>query len=194
MEEVWKDVVGYENLYRVNNFGEIMTLEKDIWTHNKTRVQHRPAKKLKAYKNMWGYMKVKLYKDGIKKEQFVHRIVAMAFIDNPENKPCINHIDNDRTNNNVSNLEWCTYQENSDWAKIQGRKVMTEECRQKILATRIRKPVIGTDPEGNEYYFDKVRAVEDMGFDTRGVIDCCKGKRAHFKGFVWRYAETEITA
>lgn len=194
MEEVWKDVVGYEGLYRVSNYGKVMTLGKYVATHNGTRIHQRPSKELSQSMNIHGYMKVMLYLNGHRKEWAVHRIVALAFIENPENKPCVNHIDNNRANNVVENLEWCTYQENSDWSRIQGRKAMTEECRQKILATRIRKPVIGTDSDGNEYYFDKVRAVEDMGFDTKSVIDCCKGRKTHFKGFTWRYAEAKTIA
>ncbi len=189
--EIWKPVIGYEDSYMVSNQGRVKSLEKFIKSHNETRVQYRPEKILKQSKNIWGYMKVWLYKDSKRKEVFVHRLVVQAFLENPDNKPCVNHIDNDKTNNRLENLEWCTYQENSDWSKIQGRRKITGTWRENIIKTRKRKPVIGTDSEGKEYYFKMVRAVEEMGFNTKAVIDCCKGKMKSTKGFTWRYAEAD---
>lgn len=96
--ELWKDVVDYEDLYEVGNYGRVKNKKRD--------------KLLSPYIDRAGYIKVGLYKDGKKKNQYVHRLVAMAFIDNPEEKSDVNHIDGDKTNNHVENLEWNTRGEN----------------------------------------------------------------------------------
>ena len=132
--EIWKDIKGYEGSYMVSNYGRVKSLEKNIESHNHTRTQYRPEKILKQYKNKWGYMRVYLTQNSIKKMYAVHRLVASAFIDNPNNKPCVNHIDNDRSNNHLDNLEWCTYKENNNWAKKQGRRVFTEEWKRKSMS------------------------------------------------------------
>lgn len=92
-------VVGYEGLYEIDTQGNVYSIRK--------------ARQLKDYQNELGYRKVNLYDfNGKCSKKYVHRLVAEAFLPNPENKPNVNHIDANRTNNNVSNLEWCTQSEN----------------------------------------------------------------------------------
>lgn len=189
--EIWKDIKGYEGSYMVSNYGRVKSLKKYIESYNHTRTQYRPEKILKQYKSKWGYMRVYLTQNSIKKMYAVHRLVASAFIDNPNNKPCVNHIDNDRSNNHLDNLEWCTYKENNNWAKKQGRRVFTEEWKQKISATRKLKPVVGIDENGNKIYFDAVRATSKAGFDCKAVIRCCKGLQKAHKGYRWEYAQAD---
>ncbi len=184
--EIWKDIVGYEGLYQVSNFGNVISLEKYI-DNKKGAIQYRPPKILKQYKNKFGYMRVYLTRNSIKKMYAVHRLVAMAFIDNPDNKPCINHIDNNRENNHLENLEWCTYKENSQWAEIQGRREFTKEWKEKISATRKKKSVIGINDNGEQIYFDTIRSVVKEGFDPKAVINCCKGRQKTYKGYKWNY-------
>ena len=186
MEE-WKDIKGFEGLYKVSNYGNIMSVERYVNTCHKDVMRLIPNRLLVPHKTKTGYLKVWLYRNGKKKKYSVHRLVAMAFIDNPENKPCVNHIDNNRENNNVNNLEWCTYKENSQWAEIQGRREFTKEWREKISATRKTKPVIGIDDEGNEIFFAKVRDVIKEGFDPKAIIRCCKGLQHKSKGYTWKY-------
>lgn len=107
ISEVWKEVEGFEGLYWISNFGKVRNHKRGIqfgWEHNK-----------------FGYRKVRLYKDGKTKDIYLHRLVALAFIDNPSNKPDVNHLDNDPSNNHVDNLEWCTHSENMQYASKQGR-------------------------------------------------------------------------
>lgn len=144
-QEIWKDIEGYEGLYQVSNLGRVRSLDRSIVMQTK-----RNGKALKPYMSFHkgtilkpvidphGYALVQLRKEGKPWYVRVHRLVAMAFIPNPENKPCINHLDNTRNNNIVSNLEWCTYKENSQYAAKQGRikgllgKHHTEETKERI--------------------------------------------------------------
>ena len=97
MIEIWKDIEGYEGRYKVSNTGKVysITTNREMATSNNT-----------------SYLGVTLYKDGKPKFKLVHRLVAQAFIPNPENKPEVNHIDHNTHNNNIANLEWVTKDEN----------------------------------------------------------------------------------
>lgn len=156
------------------------------------KVRNRQTGKyLKSKISNTGYERVCLYKDSSCKQMGVHRLVALAFIDNPNNKRCVNHIDNNPLNNKVENLEWATYKENMQWAKVQGRMAYSEERKKKHRESMktIMKPVIGTDKNGNKYYFDSVRETEKYGFKSQHISDCCKGKRKTSHGLKWEYAE-----
>lgn len=106
----WRDVVGYEGLYQVSNLGQVRSLPR-----NGTRKEPHV---LQPNISRWGYYKLSLSKEDKLKYVVVHRLVAEAFLPNPDQKPCVNHIDCNKKNNNVSNLEWVTYKENRDHAKM----------------------------------------------------------------------------
>lgn len=114
MQEVWKDIKGYEGLYQVSNFGRIKSLERKRIDRN----QILPEKILSIRKKENGYLTVSLNKNTKDKKHLVHRLVAQAFIPNIDNKPCINHKDENKTNNNVDNLEWCTHKYNSNYNNL----------------------------------------------------------------------------
>jgi DNA-directed RNA polymerase specialized sigma24 family protein len=114
-KEIWKPIEGYEGLYEVSNLGRVKRLV--IWNGHKYIKQERMLNPYKQHANKYYYRAVvKLFKDKIKKDFKVHRLVAQAFIPNPHNKPNINHKDGNPLNNKVENLEWCTQQENIDHA------------------------------------------------------------------------------
>lgn len=122
--EVWLPVVGYEGLYEVSNKGRVRTIERTILRNPDIGVgmpRTYKAQMKPLIKNRTGYYKVNLCKDGIHKQILVHQLVARAFIPNPNGYRCINHIDCDRTNNCVENLEWCTPKMNSQHASMMGR-------------------------------------------------------------------------
>lgn len=121
LTETWKPVCGYEGFYEVSNCGRI----KSLVAWNGHEYYHR-KKIMKQSRTTTGYKKVELYKDGKRKSHKVHRLVAIAFIPNPKNKPHINHIDGNTVNNSVDNLEWCTPKENVDHALATGLKKTIE--------------------------------------------------------------------
>lgn len=98
MEEIWKDIKGYEGLYKISSFGKVKGLKRN--------------KLLNIRNDRLGYNRVKLSKNGKSRLVPLHRALALTFIDNPKNKPNINHIDGNKSNNDLNNLEWCTQKEN----------------------------------------------------------------------------------
>ena len=114
--ELWKDVKDYEGLYQVSTFGRVRSLDKyiDVKIRNVDKVL-KQGKILKPVCNKNGYLKVNLCKNGKVKIYSLHRLVAKTFIPNPDNLPCVNHKDEDKTNNYPYNLEWCTHEYNNNY-------------------------------------------------------------------------------
>lgn len=117
--EIWLPVRGYEGLYEVSDKGRVRSLDRKVIYSTGREVLHR-GRILKDTAGKAGYPQVVLTKDKEKKNYSVHRLVAEAFIPNPENKEQVNHIDRNKENNNISNLEWVTHQENADHAVASG--------------------------------------------------------------------------
>ncbi|WP_405320527.1 NUMOD4 motif-containing HNH endonuclease, partial [Frisingicoccus sp.] len=117
--EVWKDIAGYEGLYQISNLGRVKSIER--WQYNpvcKDSKQYHPEKikipsERKRKNAKQGYLALQLYKDNKGKNCYIHRLVAEAFIPNPDNKETVNHINGDKHDNRVENLEWSTYRENN---------------------------------------------------------------------------------
>jgi hypothetical protein len=116
--KTWKDIVGYEGIYKISNDGEVKNVKKN--------------KLLKCYPNVYGYIVVGLSKEGIFKHYFVHRLVATAFVPNTMSKKEINHINGVKNDNNVSNLEWCTRSENNKHCWDMGLNRSTEKQKESI--------------------------------------------------------------
>lgn len=122
MQEIWKPVVGYEGIYEVSNNGNIASLK-----FGKRKI-------LKHKKDFWWYFSVSLHKDWKPKFCLVHRVVAIAFLNNLNNKPQVNHIDWDKKNNNLENLEWATARDNQKHAYAIWIKKITEKNNFKICS------------------------------------------------------------
>lgn len=108
-QEIWKDIQGYEGLYQVSNFGRVKSLKRKVKSGENYVTVKEKIRKQGIRK---GYYYLQLHKNDISKKHSIHRLVAQAFIHNPENKPQINHRDGNRFNNNIYNLEWCNLEEN----------------------------------------------------------------------------------
>jgi hypothetical protein len=118
MKTIWKDVPDYEGLYQVSNYGEVMRLRS-----YDSRGHLRNSRIIRQTKDADGYMVVGLHKDGKEKKYLVHRLVALTFLNNPYNYTEVNHIDEIKTNNIVSNLEWCSHKYNVNYGTCQTRRV-----------------------------------------------------------------------
>lgn len=187
--EVWKTVPGFDGRYEVSNFGRVRTFANGRWGN-------RPQCKIMSLKkNPGGYSCVALHKPnsgGKCKYRMVHRLVAEAFIPNPENKKAVNHIDGDKSNNLVANLEWVTYSENSIHAVRIG--LSTPSQRQKdVTIQRCSIPVLMFDKNMNLLagYESAKQASLQTGTDHSSIIKCCRGKLKTANGFVWRYETGE---
>lgn len=112
---MWKDIIGFEGQYQVSNKGEVRSLQRYVKGARGSK-RLLKARLMRISTNVHGYASASLCKDAKLKTLVVHRLVAKAFLPNPKNKPCVNHKDGNRLNNNVNNLEWVTYSENTKHA------------------------------------------------------------------------------
>lgn len=119
MNEEWKNILGYENFYQVSNLGNVRSIER-TFVNSRGEKRALVAGPIKAHGNHKGYSKVKLCGLSKRKNFFIHRLVAVAFLENPLNKEQINHVDGVKTNNKVENLEWATASENNKHAIATG--------------------------------------------------------------------------
>ena len=196
MKEEWRAIPNWES-YEVSNMGRIRSVDRVIYEKPTNKVRHLKGKMLKLRYDQHGYIQAQLKHNGKHKLLKVHRAVAMAFIPNPLNKPCVNHLDNNPANNTVDNLEWCTLKENSQWMLKQGRANRTEQWLDRLDKglEKMRKPVIGTNVvTGEKIYFSGVNKVKEAGFLPSSVCYVCQGKKYHtHRGYKWEYVESEVT-
>lgn len=177
MEEIWKDIEGYEGYYQVSNLGRVKSLDRKV-TDNKCE---RIFKGIILRQDIVGsgYLSVMLSKDNKQKRFLVHRLVSETFIPNPCNLPEINHKSEVKTENYVENLEWCDHSYNNTYLN----KVERGQKKRK-------KPVIQISVDGIElcYWFSSADCMKETGFKATGIIKCCKGKSKTHMGYRWRYA------
>lgn len=171
--EIWKKIEGYEN-YEVSNEGRVRSL-------NYHRSGEMKVLRLEKTKN--GYLQVSLYKDEKPKRFKVHRLVATAFLTNSDNLPYINHKNEDKTDNRVENLEWCTIKYNNSYGtRIQ--KVSVNNTNGKKS-----KPVLQFTKDGKFIRewpsLSEVQRV--LGYATSNISKCCKDKHKSAYNFVWKY-------
>lgn len=182
--EDWKKITEF---YEVSNKGRVRSVDR-IKVNQLGIAYHYKGKVLKTADNGSGYQKI-MGKCGLP-SKYVHRLVAMAFIPNPDNKPCVNHIDNNPSNNCVENLEWCSMKENSEHMSRQGRNKRTSHWLSRLHKSQEKycKGVIGTNIQTKEeIVFKSVNETEEKGFIPSCVSQCCNGIRNKHKGYTWRF-------
>lgn len=174
MTEEWKKVEGFEGFYEVSNFGNVRSLNYHNWGI---------VKNLTPVVDRYGYERVCLTKNGKQFNRLVHRLVATAFVENPNDLPQINHLNEIKTDNRVVNLEWCSAKENTNHGTRNQR--MSQSKKNKNC-----KAVVQMDMNGNEIRkwvsFMEVNRV--LGYDVGFLARCCKGRSKSAYGYMWCYA------
>lgn len=179
MKEVWKDIKDYEGLYQVSNLGRIKSLSRFHYTGwGKNKGYIKKEKILKPRYDKKGYQMVVLYKNGIGKNFKVHRLVAEAFIPNPNNLPQINHKDEIKRNNIFTNLDWCDCKYNNNYGNHK---------------TFGNKKVIMLDKNNNKInIFDSINeASKKTNIIATSIGKCCNKKQKTAGGYVWEYYREE---
>lgn len=178
VNEEWRDIEGYKGLYKISNLGNIISF------------YGKYKKQLKKHYNKSGYQIAILIKDGKYKTHYVHRLVAQAFIPNTENKPCIDHINTDRTDNRVENLRWVTQKENCNNPKT----ITAYSCNNNMLGkvgktNHLSKPIIqlNTYDELVKKWDCVNDVVRELGFCHSHISKCCKEKVKLAYGYKWGY-------
>lgn len=167
MKEEYRDIEGYEGLYEVSNLGNVNSL--NYYRSGK-------EKKLKPIKDNNGYLYVCLCKEREHIKYGIHRLVAEAFISNPDNLPQVNHKDEDKTNNKVDNLEWCTAKYNSNYGSRTERSTIAKFKQVLCVETGVVYPSI-------------MEAERELGIvrAQSNISSVCRGKRKTAYGFHWKY-------
>lgn len=168
-KEIWKDVKGYEGLYRLNNNGEVFSVDRYIVYSSGVKALHK-GRRLKT-DSLRGYERVVLSKGGKAKRFQLHRLVAMNFIENPNNKEQVNHIDGNKKNNRLSNLEWCTAQENEIHSyRVLGKQALRGEQKSQSKLT-----------ESDVF---EIRDLYKHGYLQREIANLYKVSRRHISDIV----------
>lgn len=181
MEEIWKDIDGFEGVYQISNYGRLKALSKQLKGRNGYR--NIKEKVLKPSIGTCGYYQYPLTHNGVKKTILIHREVAKAFVDNPNELYEINHKDEDRLNNHFENLEWCERKYNNLYNDRKKREIETQ-----INTHPSRKGVEQVDENGNIIgtYQSERDAERKTNIPHNNICDCIKGKRKSAGGYYWR--------
>lgn len=177
MQEIWKDIKDYEGLYQISNLGRVKSVGRIV----KRGTNFKPVcERVLKMGDKDGYKYVILSKSGKTKTGWVHRLVAQAFIPNPDNLPCINHKDENPSNNVVNNLEWCTHSYNNSYNDVRIRAAMDK-----------RKPIIQYAKDGTfiREWSHAREAAEALGMNKRSIYNCCTGRCRTSGGYIWKRKE-----
>ena len=192
MEEIWKDIEGFEGIYQVSNLGKVRSLDRYV----NTAILHSKLKKtkgriLKQSCNIHGYSFVSLGKKP--KPYSVHRLVAKTFIPNPKNKEFVDHINTVRTDNRVENLRWATRSENNRNPNTTAKqslyrkgRTLSENTKKKLKETAQKYKIICIE---TNYCYESIKeCAKKTNIDAGHIGQVCRGKRKTAGGFHWKYA------
>lgn len=191
--EAWKEIPGYSN-YEVSTYGNVRAKEKYVrWKHHgKEGLAHKKAKLIKGTPRKMSpyttYLQVGLTSNGVTRSLHIHRLVALAFIPNPNDKPQVNHIDGNGENNHATNLEWASVSENGIHAyRVLNRRVWSKGKSGENMPTS--RPVLQLDLEGNliKRWSCGLDAVRECNFESSGISRAAQGKIKTHRGYRWQY-------
>lgn len=180
MKEVWKsvDIPGFEKLYEISNYGRLKALERII--HHKHKDEIRKEHFITLCNDKDNYKIAVLKGNGIKKTIKIHRLVASAFIPNPNNYKEVNHKDENKTNNNVNNLEWCSHSYN-----------MLYGTRGIRTGNKLKKSINQYDLDGNfiRTWNGSKDIKKEINICNTSVLKCCRNKQKTAGGYIWKFKE-----
>lgn len=181
MHEIWRDIVGYEGLYQVSNFGNIKSLSKK-WTGNNGSSRSHDDIILKPFPTPKGYLKVKLAKSGIQKNFSVHRLVMTMFIANDNNLPEINHKNGIKSDNNLKNLEWISTSDNQLHSIHSLGRIFKRGSDHFRAVKAVQRSM-----KGNviKIYGSITDASNELGINRPNIVSCLTGKRRSAGGYLW---------
>lgn len=192
--EEWRDILGFEGAYQVSNLGRVRSLDRDIhYINNGTpAVLHKKGIILKQTPDVDGYLRVGVICEGRSKNFGVHRLVAQAFIPNPDNLPCVNHKDYDKTNNCVSNLEWCTVEYNNHYSENEERRPHSIYENRETVKKKLSQPVRCI--ETGQIFYSMIEAERQLGLWSAAVLTSIRtGCKIHGK-YTFEKVSKEITS
>ena len=191
MEEIWKDIKVYEGRYQVSNMGNVRSMHyKDKTNPN----IDSGVRLLKPIKKNNGYLVVSL----LGKQTNIHRLVAETFIENPENKPCVDHINTIPTDNQVDNLRWVTYKENSRNINtlLKLRTFIDKKFAGKFGKLSVTHKKVFQYSLNGEFIREwdcMSDACRKYNIDSGSMTRCCKGLESQAKGYIWRYDKCNVS-
>ena len=178
MTEIWKDIEGYNGRYRVSNLGRVMSM----WRTNQYKTHIGKPMIMHQGIHRQGYLKVSLTDGSTIKNYFIHRLVAEAFIPNPDNLPQVNHKDEDKSNNRVDNLEWCDGKYNSNYG------TRAERWRPQVAKPIIQKTL---DDKFVRRFESAESAERECGYDASYISMVCHNKRPAAYGYKWSFEKKD---
>lgn len=187
--EEWRDIAGYEGLYQVSNLGRVRSLTRDVFNGKVFFKKSGKLMRITVSKNR--YCRVTLTKDAVQTQWYVHRLVATAFLPNPDNLPEVDHIDANPSNNQLCNLRWVTKAENMRHVFELGHhydgtaNLLKPEVVAKARATRHKKQVVRSD---GEIFESITSAARCLGVTPASVCNVLSGRRKSCRGFSFSYA------
>ena len=178
MSRIWKPIKGYEGLYEVSNDGHVRSVSRKVHYKNGA-LRFWEGQEITPHADKDGYMKVGLSRNGSQTSKSVHRLVAMAFIENPNHLPLINHKDENKANNNVDNLEWCTNQYNC---------LYSNTPQKMIAATKVSVLQMTRNGEVIKRWESMSEAGRSLGISFKHISRCVRGERPTAGGYRWQRA------
>ena len=188
--EIWKDISGYEGLYRVSNLGRVKTMGRYYCSGENMLVKKYQPEMLMKTGLVSGYPTLRLCKNGVKKQFQIHRLLGLHFIPNPNSYPCINHKNSIREDFRLENLEWCTYSYNAEHGfRVGGRNIIKGDAH----VNSISVIAINLKSGGERYFGSQREAGRELGIAQAQIHRVLKGIEKQAKGYKFIKADAKYT-